>query len=269
MITFEIRNKAEKKRLLGYLFYYERSKRFFAELLTTLDEWSAPFIFAGHVKRGIYSIDSIQSRKFTEQRIIPPDRQNIGSILKENKLKSYDEFKLLQLSEGRCSQDDLHLVRISENEIVSEIQTRLSQKVLDVMVLKDFNALVFFKDGLSLKVNIKEICGEDRVFGNILSHTDIFSDIRVSPGGNGIEWSEERFIPAEKLRMYGKKSDITYDDVRGFITERLSDTAETAKTLNCSRQYINQLVENKRLVPVRVCGNTSMFPKSIIEGETT
>ncbi|MCR5846595.1 MAG: DUF2442 domain-containing protein [Lachnospiraceae bacterium] len=267
MIAFEIRNKAEKDLLIGYLFYYTGSKRFYSEILSDMDEWNAPFIFAGHIKRGIYSIDSIWSRKFAEQRIIPPDRQNLGSILKENGLKTYDEFKLLQLSEGRCAQDDLYLVRISEKEIVPEIQTRLDKKVLDVMTLKDFNALVFFKDGLSLKVDIKSIFKEDRLFNNILKHNEIFSNIRVSPGGNGIEWSEERFISAEKLRTVGKKSDITYEDIKGFITERLSDTSESSRMLNCSRQYINQLVENKRLIPIRICGNTGLFPKCIVERE--
>ena len=92
MIVFEIHNKAENRRLLGYLFYYDRSKRFYTELLSDLDEWSAPFIFAGHVKRCEYSIDSVWSKKFVNQRIIPLDRQNLGSILKENGLKTYDEY---------------------------------------------------------------------------------------------------------------------------------------------------------------------------------
>ena len=267
MIVFEIHDKAEKNKMLGYLFFYERSRRFFAEILSELDEWNAPFIFESHVKRGIYSIDSIWSKKFVNQRIIPSDRQNLGSILKENGLKSYDEFKLLQLSEGRCAQDDLYLVRINEKEIVPEIQTRLNKKVLDVMILKNFKVLVFFKDGFSIKADIKEICKKDRLFGNILSNEEIFGSIRVSPGGNGIEWDEERFISAEKLRMFGTESDISYEDVKGFIIERLADTAETTRLLNCSRQYVNQLVDSKRLKPVREGGNTSIFPKSVLETE--
>ena len=98
MVIFEILNKSENKRLLGYLFYFERSGRFFTELLETLDEWSSPFIFSGHVKKGIYSIDSTWSAKFVSQRIIPSDRQNLGSLLRDNSLTKYDEFKLLLLN---------------------------------------------------------------------------------------------------------------------------------------------------------------------------
>ena len=267
MITFEIRNKAEKGRILGYLLYYERSKRFFSEMLEELDEWSAPFIFASFVKNGIYSIDSLWSGKFVAQRIIPPDRQNLGSILKENGLKAYDELKLLQLSEGRCAQDDLYLVRIQEKEILPEIQKRFHGKVLDVMALGDWKVLVFFRDGLCRTIDVRKMCGDNRLFGNVLRSEAVFRQVRVSPGGNGIEWGEERFLAAEMLRNSGKKADISYEDIIGFVKMRLVDTAETAKLLNCSRQYVKQLGDQERLTPVREGGNSSIYMKGEIEAE--
>lgn len=267
MITFEICNKAEKGRLLGYLLYYERSKRFFAEILEGMDEWSAPFIFASCVKKGIYSIDSLWSGKFVAQRIIPNDRQNLGSILKENGLKAYDELKLLQLSEGRCAQDDLYLVRIQEKEILPEIQERFHKKVLDVMALGDWKVLVFFRDGLCRVVDIRKQCGDNRSFGNVIRSEEIFRNLRVSPGGNGIEWGEERFLAAEVLRKSGKNTDVSYEDIMGFVKKRLVDTAETAKLLHCSRQYVKQLGDQERLMPVREGGNSSIFVRGEIEAE--
>ena len=267
MIVFEIRNEAAGRRLLGYLTFYERSRRFFAELLRDLDEWSAPFMFIGHVKRNIYSIDSVWSGKFVAQRIIPPDRQNLGSILKENGLKSYDELKLLMLCEGRCAQDDLCLVRIQEKDILPDIQKRMHEKVLDVMALRDYKALVFFRDGMSRMIDIKKLCADNRLFGNILRSEEVFRNIRVSPGGNGIEWGEERFLAAEMLRQSGKTADVTYDDLLGFVRTRLTDTAETAKILNCSRQYVKQLGDQERLLPLREGGNSCIYVKSEIEAE--
>lgn len=268
MIVFEIRDKAQKGRLLGYLFYYEKSKRFFSELLEDTDEWTCPFIFSGFVKKGNYSIDSIWSGKFVNQRIIPPDRQNLGSILRENGLKEYDEFKLLQLSEGRCAQDELYLVRIQDKDIIPEVQNRLDKKVLDVMVLEDYNALVFFRDKKGFVIDVKKAYGENRLFGNILRNEELYRYVRVSPGGNGIEWGEERFIPAEEIRRSGKESLISYDDIKGFIKERLVDSAETAKILNCSRQYIKQLADKERLSAVREGANTNIYLKSILESES-
>ena len=267
MIVFEIRNKEEKGRVLGYLFYYKRSKRFYVELLDGLDEWDAPFLFSGYVKKGIYSIDSTWSRKFVEQRIIPSDRQNLGIILKENGLQEYDESKLLLLSEGRCAQDDLYLVRKMEKDILPEIRKRLDKKVLDAMVLREHRMLVFFRDGESRIVNIKELRGEDRLFGNILRDPELFQGVCVSPGGNGIEWGEERCLPAEELRSCGRDAEISYADVNGFVKNRLLDTAEMAKYLHCSRQNIKQFVDKGKLLPLREAGNTSLYRKAELEAE--
>ncbi len=267
MIIFEIRDKAEKERLLGYLFYYKRSRRFFTELRSELDEWSAPFIFAGLVRRGIYSIDSVWSGKFVAQRIIPPDRQNLGNILRENGLKTYDELKLLLLSNGRCAQDELYLIRKKAEDILPEIRERLEKKVLDVMSLGSFRTLVFFRDGKSRVANIKTLCGEDRSFGNILGSEENFRNVRVSPGGNGIEWGEERFISAERLRDEGNDADISYDDIKHFIRDRLADTGETSGMLGCTRQYVKQLADRGRIAPAREWANQSVFMKGELEAE--
>ena len=267
MITFEIRDKAQDGRLLGYLFYYERSKRYFTELMRDTDEWTCPFIFSGFVKKGIYSIDPVWSGKFVGQRIIPRDRQNLGIILKENGLKAYDENKLLLLSEGRCAQDELYLVRISEKEIAPEIVKRFDSKIVDVMPLRDLKVLVFFKDSKSVIVDIGKLCKENRLYGNILRNDEVFRNVRVSPGGHGIEWGEEHFISSDILRKEGKSTPIVYDDITEFVRNRLVDTAETAKILNCSRQYIKQLSDKKRLVAVREGANSNLYLKSEIERE--
>lgn len=218
-------------------------------------------------QRGIYSIDSVWSGKFVSQRIIPPDRQNLGNILKENGLKLYDEFKLLQLSEGRCAQDEHYLVRIPEKEILPEIRERLEKKVLDVMALSSFRLLVFFKDGKSGIVDMKTLCAEDEHFGNVLRNESLFRNVHVSPGGNGVEWGEERSVPSETLRESGKEADISYEDVISFINLRLCDTAQVTGILNCSRQYVKQLADKGRMVPIREAGNSDLYRRSALEAE--
>lgn len=268
MTVFEILNKAENSRLLGYLFYYEKSRRFYAELLDDIDEWEVPFIFSSHIKKGIHSIDSMWSAKFVGQRIIPPDRQNLGSILKENGLKVYDEYRLLLLSDGQCAQDDLRLARIREDQVSTEIKNRLNKKVLDVMTLDGFKILVFFKDGKNSFADIKKICKDDPLFGNVTGNIENFRNIKVSPGGHGIEWGEERFISAETLRKCSDNSEITYEDIICFIKTRMTDTAETAQMLNCSRQYVNQLTDKGRLSPVRSTPGSNLYLKSALESES-
>lgn len=41
------------------------------------------------------------------------------------------------------------------------------------------------------------------------------------------------------------------DDFRVFAAERLINAADAAETLNCSRQYINELVKTGKLHPIK------------------
>ena len=266
MVTFEIRDGAtNEKRLLGYLFYYERSRRFFAELLEKWDEWAAPFIFSGFVKRGIYSINSEWSMKFVRQRIIPADRQNLGAILRDNHLREYDEYRLLLLSEGRCAQDDLYLVKCTDKDMKPEIQKRFENKVRDVLPMNDKKVTVFFMNDTARIINIGDSYADNRRFANVLRDTELFHNVRVSPGGNGIEWGEERFISAESLLHSGKDADIAYTDMLTFVEKRVVDTTDTAGLLNCTRQYIGQLSSKGKLRPFKSGSNNSLFLKNEIE----
>ncbi len=265
MEIFEIRDSSAENLLLGFLFYYEKDHRFYAELLEEIDEWYAPFIFSGQVRAGNYSIDSSLSLKFVQQRIIPRDRQNLGSILKSNKLKEYDEYKLLCLSDGRCAQDELFVVKTKEENLPDEIKMRLDRKVLDVIPVNSNELIVFFRDGYTVNYSVKENDGDRREFGKILTDPEIFERVRVSPGGNGAEWGEEHEISATKLRNSGTPLELNYEIMLSFAKRRLSDTTESAEFMGCSRQYIGQMVREDRLHPVKMTSNNNLFLKSELE----
>ena len=269
MIVFEIKDASwicedGTHKVLGYLFYYPQSRRFYAEILSDLDEWEAPAIFYSNIKKGVYSIDSIWTMKWVRQRIIPLERQNIGSILKDNNLKEYDEYRLLVLSAGKCAQDDNYITKVDPTDLPDEIAIRLSKKVQDVMVLSGRMIEVFFKNKESGLIDLNSL-HLDKSFDRIMKDDDIFNSVTVSPGGNGIEWDELRYIPAEKL--YKKKTDIPikYSDLLNFADKRLADTSAVSNMLGVSRQYINQMVDKGSLTPVTAGTNTQIFAKAQIE----
>lgn len=104
MKIFVIRNEEDKTRKnLAYLIYYEKDKRFYIELPDDADIWETPLILSSRLKRGEKTINAYWSKIWVQQRIIPQDRQNLGRILKDNGLDSYDEFKLLAMTDGRCA----------------------------------------------------------------------------------------------------------------------------------------------------------------------
>lgn len=67
-------------------------------------------IIAEFIKRNQHTISPERSLRWVKERVIPPERQNIGSILKENNMGFYDEFLLLISNQGRSCQDECYLV---------------------------------------------------------------------------------------------------------------------------------------------------------------
>ena len=115
MKIFAIRDETDLSgKDLAYLLYYENAKQFYIELPENADPWQTPMVLSSFARKGETSINSYWSRLWVQQRIVPPDRQNIGMILKNAGLAYYDEYRLLVLGEGRCSQDELHIKKIGK-----------------------------------------------------------------------------------------------------------------------------------------------------------
>ena len=132
MKIFAIRSESMRKaKNLAYLIYYEKEKTFYIEIPDDADEWETPLILSSYLKKGEKTINSNHSRMWVQQRIVPTDRQNLGQILKENNLENYDEFELLMLSKGRCSQDDYYLYPLSEDKLPADFEVRFSKRIED------------------------------------------------------------------------------------------------------------------------------------------
>ena len=93
MKIFAIRDAAaEEPGDLAYLLYYEADRRFYIELLENADPRETPLLLSTFVKKGEHTVNSYWSKIWVRQRIVPPERQNIGQILRDNDLESYDEI---------------------------------------------------------------------------------------------------------------------------------------------------------------------------------
>ena len=147
MKIFAVRDEDNTtNKAVAYLFCYEKEKRFYIELPEEADPWETPLILSSFLKKGQKTINAYWSRIWVQQRIVPSDRQNLGMILRDNGLDFYDEYKLLTMTNGRCSQDSYYLEPISEKDIPKEFVKRNQQKVEDVIPLPENQLLVFFRE---------------------------------------------------------------------------------------------------------------------------
>ena len=244
---------------LGWLFYDPVSERFFLELPEKKDPWLLPPPCNSFASRGIYSMTSEWAMRWVAQRIVPPDRQNLGMILKANGLKSYDPHKLLLLARGRCAQDDCYLTPVIEDALPDALKKRLSKKVQDVIPLSGSRMIVLFRDDTTRLIPLEKHLHSDPRFLPVVQSEDLFMKVQVTPLGNGIEWEETRGIPAEKLYRMGKKLPLLPDDFLQFTRTRILDTTGLAERMHCSRQYIKQLTDEGRLRPVCSGKNYTLF----------
>lgn len=263
MKIFAIRDASDaSKKDLAYLLYYETDRRFYIELPENADPWETPLLLASFVQKGERTVNSYWSRLWVQQRIVPSDRQNIAQILRDNGLKEYDEYALLMLCAGRCEQDDYYLAPIDEGQLPESIVRRNKTKIEDVIPLRDRCLLVFFRDGTVRKCDLTAYIEKTPRFAILLTRLDYFAGVGIQTGGYGVQWDENLSIPDAVLYKMGKKIPLTAEDFRAFASERVITAAEAADLLNCSRQYINELVKADKLHPIKSSEKNTLFMKS-------
>lgn len=265
MKIFAIRDEsAQEQTDLAYLLYYKVEKRFYIELPEDADPWETPLLLSSFVKKGERTVDSYWSKIWVQQRIVPADRQNLGQILKENRLKEYDEFDLLMLAMGRCAQDDYYLVPIDENQLPKQIRKRFLKRIEDIVPLEDYSLLVFFRDGSVKKCSLKEYFKEKQAFQVLIRNEGYFFAANLQPGGYGVEWDVNLSVSDSMLYSIGKKVPLSGSDFRNFVVHRVVNVAEAADILGCTRQNIDYLTKTGKLHPIKSSEKNTLYLKSEI-----
>lgn len=265
MKIFAIRDETDKTRKdLAYLLYYEHEKRFYIELPDDADPWETPLLLSSFAKKGEPTVNSYWSKLWVQQRIVPSDRQNIGQILRVNGLQEYDEYALLMLSKGRCEQDDYYLAPIDAEQLPAKIRHRFDRKIEDVLPLRDTSLLVFFRDGTVRKCDLADYFRQNARFSILLRQPDFFSRVRIQTGGYGVRWDENMTITDAALYKIGRRVPLSAEDFKVFASEGIVNTAEAMELLNCSRQYVNALVKEGKLHPIKASDKNTLFLKSEI-----
>ena len=263
MKLFAIRDEAEEQQKdLGYLLYYEKEKQFYVELPEHADIWETPLLLESFVKRGEKTVNAYWSKIWVQQRIIPSDRQNLGEILRDNGLKEYDEFELLMLAMGRCAQDTYYLVPIEEQDLPEEIKKRSERRVEDVLALKDWCLLVFFRDGAVKKCDLKSYFSDKKEFQILLKKPEYFPYVEMQVGGFGVAWDVHLSISGQMLYENGISIPLIAEDFQNYVSQRVVSAAEAAELMDCSRQNVIDLTKRGKLHPLKSSPKNTFYRKS-------
>ena len=263
MRIFAIKDETmPKEQILGYLIYYENAKSFYIELPDDADPWDLPPILSSFMKRGKHSVNSYWSRLWVEQRIIPQERQNIGQILRDNGLETYDPFSFLLLSMGRCAQDDCYLEEIPTDHLPQLLLSRRETKVEDIVPMEPPRLLVFFRNGEAKVVDLQDLPDAPPDCIPYLMNQERFLKMEVQPDGYGIMWNEKASISDAVLYANGISVPLSLQDFCRFLQYRVISASEACSILDCSRQNIDDLMRRDKLHPIRTDAKYKLFLKN-------
>ena len=258
-------DESAQMREIGYLFYFEVSAVFSIELSDAVSETEVPLFFESFIRKGIRTVDPGWSQRWVSSRIVPEERQNLGSILRENHMKEYDPYRLLMLGEGRCSQDDCAIKPVSETGLPEWVRQRRNRKLELVSILDDNSVLLSFRDGTLWKTDLKEYLMKDPGFHFLQRKPERFQTVKMYTGGLGLYWSEDTFLSAEKLYGNGKKLPLTGKEFLRAVRSMILDTADVCNELECSRQYVGMLVKKNELPVLKESGNNRLYARNDVE----
>lgn len=250
---------------IGYLFYYEKAESFIIELCEDLDEWDAPLLFQGLVRKDIYTVSRDISLMWVKERVIPSGRQNIGSILKNHRMKKYSEMTLLSLSKGRSSQDNCYIEEISETEIPENIKDRMRKTLRECFPTEDKQLVCMFKDNTVRKVDLTRLVDKYKDILYVLKNRELLDSVKVGVGGYSVMFNESLEIQSSDLRETGLLLPLTATDFYNFVCGNVVDTTTACNMLQCSRQNLSYLVREEKLKPVVNGTKENMYLKGDIE----
>ena len=98
------------------LLYDEEKDEYAISIPESVNPDDLPAIPGILARKGIREIGDKWARQFVKERVVPPDRQNIGMILRQVGIGYYSEFPLLLYTGGRCCMDDFYLEEICTND---------------------------------------------------------------------------------------------------------------------------------------------------------
>ena len=148
MRLFALKDATDRDQsVLAVLCHYEATGEYFIDMPPDADPWAVPLVLSSFAARGQWAIGASWSKRWVESRLVPQSRQNLGEVLRENGLDSYDTLRLLEMTDGRNSQDDCYLVPLRLPDCPDWYHERESARVVEAVALQGRRLLVAFRTG--------------------------------------------------------------------------------------------------------------------------
>ena len=264
MRAFKIFDEYLDNREIGALLHYENQNSFIIELCENLPEWDIPLFFSVFVKREIYTIPKEFAYLWVKERIPPTGRQNIGLILKNMKLTSYSEVRLLAANNGKSSQDECYIKEIKKEEFPEWVIERQTHNIRECFPITDDRLICLLDDDTVIEVDLSKCVEENQKLSSVIGKKRVLDTLSVDAGGYGISFNNTIFLDATTLRKNGTILPIYASVFYDFIRSSVINTTEACEILECSRQNLAYMIKQKAVTPLKKGWKENVFLKGDI-----
>ena len=168
-------------------------------------------------------------------------------------------MKMLELSEGRCSQDALCIKKT--DTLPEYVIRRMKHNLTDVTICDNGRLLCFFNDGSVRLFDLRANAGMNDDIAKILSNNELLLSGKVGTGGYFVTFNDSIDIPAALLYDHSAQLPLTMGDFLSFVRNNIPDTAETCRFLSCTRQNLAYMQDKGQLSPVKSDVKGNLFLK--------
>lgn len=250
--------------VLAVLACYESAGEFYIDMPPGADPWGVPLVLSSFAARGKWEIGPEWAGRWVASRLVPRSRQNLGEVLRDSGLDRYDELRLLELTEGRSSQDDCYLEPLGPADVPAWFAEREQGRVADAVPLAGFRLLVAFRSGQAVVCEGRGLEQFEPGISPVLGDESTFARAVASAGGRGVRWGTVVRVGAEALRATGRPCGLAWGDLARIAPALLVDASGAAAELGCTRQNVNALVKRGVLSPVLSTGKATLFLRADI-----
>ena len=223
-----------------------------------------PLVLSSFAARGQWAIGAGWSKRWVESRLVPQSRQNLGEVLRENGLDSYDTLRLLEMTDGRNSQDDCFLTPLRLADCPEWYRERESARVVEAVALQGRRLLVAFRTDEVRLYESEELAMLDDGFSRIAESEAVFERVEVATGGRGVRWGSVVVIDDDRLRHAGTSLPLSWNDLSSIAPSLLVDSSEAANMLGCTRQNLHALAKRGSLPVAKSSGKATLFLRADI-----
>lgn len=99
------------------------------------------------------------------------------------------------------------------------------------MLVSEDRLLIFYHCGITRIYRLDDLSVEQDTNDYVKEH---FHQVKMEPGGYGIEWNGVTGCSARKLIKHGTEISVRYADFCHYTTNNILNTAEACDILNCT-----------------------------------